>query len=96
MGAVVAYPAQYALVLRRVRRATGASTWPLIEQLLRPALCGVVMMVGLLLLRPILTGIDDVARLAVLVTAGVFLYTAGSLALCRPLLDETRGLLRRG
>jgi hypothetical protein len=82
-------------MLVRVRAATEVGLRAMLAPMLPPLLCALAMLAVLEGLRLLLGAWSPAARLPVLVGAGVVSYTAAAALICRPLLRELLGLLRR-
>ena len=95
LASAIVFPLQLLQMLVRVRAATTVRLRTMLAPMLPPLLCALAMLLALQAVRPLLGGWSPGARLAVMVGGGALTYTATAALLCRPLLRELLGLLRR-
>ena len=95
LASAIVFPLQLLQMLVRVRAATRVGLAAMLGPMLPPLLCALAMLAVLAALRPLLGGWSPAARLPVLVGVGAVAYVSAAALICRPLLRELLGLLRR-
>jgi lipopolysaccharide exporter len=97
VGAAIAYPLQFLLLVHRVALVRTGCFRLLVRPLLRPALACLLMYLAVLATAWTLPAeILPSARLALLIGTGAAAYAVGTLLLCRDILGEIASMLGLG
>jgi O-antigen/teichoic acid export membrane protein len=94
VGGTLAYPCQFVLLVRRVSRLAGEPVRHLLAALAPSLLCAALIFPAVAATRVFTAGLVQPAlQLPLLIVAGIIVYVAGALVLCRPVLADILSLL---